>query len=291
MPVLAASGAATREACARPERIFAVDGVTGHLVELEGCAALASIVEVGEVDAGDWRTARQVLATGDDTVTVVYALTGDGRLEARRQDAPGAPLGAPVEVGAGVDWSRFRSVVVPRRGFLWGDGADVRAFRHLGWDEGGATVVEGPVVFPSRGGWAALGDLELTGMDVLGRAEAVFMGTHWRIWRRVDGGPHAYPNGGIPSPLSGAVPSLYAVTGGGVASLRQPAHAPSSPDTSYNCPVNPNRWQVAASLPGDWWLVVVPQRRTTTDEWPVVRPWPVGEKIECPDGVNPYEWQ
>jgi hypothetical protein len=292
VPGFAASGAVAEPVCATPERIFAVDGTTGHLVELEECPT--AVVEVGEVDAGDWRTARQVVATGDDTVTVVYTLTEDGRLESRRQDAPGAALGAPVEVGVGIDWSQFRSVVVPRRGFLWADGADVRTFRHVDWDNGGATLVEGPVAFPSRGGWPALGDLMLTGMDSRGRAEAVFMSTHWRIWKDVGGGPHAYPNGRLPNwRLSGDAFSLYTVIGGGVARLHQPFRKPVPPEPSYSsCVVNARSWEVRASLPGDWSLVVAPERAgVTVGEWPVVAEWPRSGAGHCPPGIGPYEWQ
>lgn len=287
VPGHAASGVAVEPACARPERIFAVRGTDGHLVELTACPE--SIVEVGEVDAGDWRAARQVIATGDGTVTVVYTLTGDGRLEARRQDAPGATLGAPVEVGADVDWSRFRSVVVPRRGFLWADGLDVRAFRHVGWDSGGTGVVEGPVVFPSRSGRPALGELTLTGMDGAGRAEAVYLTSHMRVWRGRFGDAVAYANGALPgSGLTGVGYALYTVAFGDVARL----HHPADKDHDSSCVVNSNRWQVRARLPGDWSLVVAPQRdAANTDGWPVVTAWPSSGAGNCPDDVTPYEWQ
>jgi hypothetical protein len=284
-PVTAAAG------CAAPQAIFAVSGATGHLVELASCPD--AITEVAEVDTGDWRTSSRIFATGDETVTVVYRVTADGGLEARRQPASGAPLEAPVEVGAGIDWSAFRTVVVPRRGYLWADDGEVRAFRHDGWATGGTAVVEGPVAFASRGGQPATGEMVLTGMGPTGVAEAIHGNRHVRVWREGTDSLSAWYSGGIEPGATGTESRLFGVTWyGSVASYTQP------PDTSpdnVNCPVNSLPWQVSTSLPGDWSALAVPQRLATGGDWPVVPAQiPASPKypIKCPYGVEePYQWQ
>jgi hypothetical protein len=235
-----------------------------------------------------------VVAAADGAVTVVYAVTEDGRLEARRQDAPGSTLDSPVQVGAGLDWSSFQTFLVPRVGFLWAGSADVRTFRHVGWADGGETLVEGPVAFASPNGWPALGELVLTGLDGNGRAEAIFASTHWRVWLQSDGRPVAYSSGHlpvhVPTALGGREGGLYAVVDGAVARLRQPPHPPIPPELKYTCKANPKGWQIATSLPGGWSTVVVPERASTTEEWPFVAPLRNGIG-RCPDDVSPYEWQ
>lgn len=282
----ASSGVAAPDGCEPAEAIFAVRGSNGHLVELESCPD--ALTEVGEVDTGDWRSASRILATGDGTVTVVYQVTADGRLEARRQAAPGAPLEAPVEVGAGIDWSRFRTVLVPRQGYLWADDGTVRTFRHEGWATGGGDVVEGPPVFAARGGGPGTGDLELTGLGPGGRAEAYFAGTHWLVWRGDDGLMAARASGRIPHGAAGAEwrPGLFLAADGAVSRLTQPLYK--GPD-SVGCPANPMSWQVRTRLPGDWWFGVVVPQRTASPTWPgIARPPSSGK---CPPGTEPYQWQ
>jgi hypothetical protein len=295
---LAAPADAAPEGCAAPEQLFAVDGGTGHLSELEACESPASIAVVGVVDRGDWRSADRVFAAGSGAVTVVYAVTGDGRLEARRQDAPGADLGPPVQVGAGIDWARFRAIIVPGPGYLVADDGAVRTFRHVDWAAGGSAVVEGPPLLARPGDFPDLGELLLTGLGAGGHAEAFFAGSHWRIWRR-GGQPIAYPNGAIPADVrlfvTGSEPALYGVTdGGAVVRLRHQPHPPPAPGRSYICPFNPKPWRAASSLPGGWSAVVVPRRAAATGEWPAVAAfptWPDPSTWTCPDGVGPYKWQ
>ncbi|NUT93949.1 MAG: hypothetical protein HOY78_18205 [Saccharothrix sp.] len=297
---LGVSGAASVEECANPKRFFAVKADTGHLAELRWCTLPKSITEVGEVDGGDWRTAGLLFATGNGTVTVVYAVTADGRLEARRQDSPGAPLGTSVEVGVGIDWSRFDTVVVPRRGFLWAGNEDVRAFRHVDWATGGATLVEGPPVFTRRDEWPTTGDLLLTGFSSFGWAEARYAGTHWRVWRDGAGLPVAYPSGRTPYGMKGTEADPYTIRSGTIYRLVQPLYDKNSPVNYSNCLVNTKDWQIAAELPGGWAEVVVPQSTPLADglpaagEWPEVGPKPAaGSRFggPCPPGVTPYEWQ
>jgi hypothetical protein len=289
---LAGPVGAAATACAAPERIFAVDAGTGHLSELQACPDPASITVVGEVDAGDWRSARRILAAADGAATVLYSVTADGRLEARRQAAPGAALSAPTQVGAGIDWSRFRQVVSPGAGYLVADEYQaVRTFRHLDWATGGGTLVEGPQLLEPHGAWPTLGDLELTGLGARGYAEAFFMDQHWRVWRGSDGRPIAYPSGAIPRNVrifvTGSEPGLYGISAGAVVRLKQAAW-------SGYCPFNTKPWRVANSLPGAWSGVVVPQRAQVTGDWPAVADyptWPDPQYWTCPDGIGPYQWQ
>jgi hypothetical protein len=280
--VAASPGAAAGD-CPVPRAVFAVNGSTGHLVELASCPD--TLTEVGEVDDGDWRTASRIFATGDDTVTVVYRITADGRLEAMRQTAPGAPLEAPVDVGAGIDWSRFRTVIVPRQGYLWADDGDVRAFRHEGWATGGTTLVEGPHVFESRDGMPALGELVLTGLSPAGHAEATFRGRHWLVWRN---GP-ALASGLLPFRATGTESGMYVSDGDEVSRLVQPLDK--RPD-NVRCPANGMPWRVRTTLSGDWWSggLAVPQRTVPDGEWPGIVTFPTWD-FRCPPGTDPYQWQ
>jgi hypothetical protein len=282
-----AAGPAAAADCDEPKPIYAVNGSNGYLYELASCPD--SLTEVGKVDSGDWRTSSRIFATGDVAVTVVYRITADGRLEARRQTASGAQLEAPVEVGAGIDWSRFRTVIVPRRGYLWADdGVDrtIRAFRHDGWATGGTAVVEGKPVINM---WPDVptGSPELIGLSTAGHAEAIGLHAHWRMWDRT-GDMYALTSGTTTSRLTGAEGTgLYAAEPGAVSELTQPYD-----DSTNNCPVNGVRWQVRTRLPGDWWSqVAVPQRTPSSTGWPAVKPFPT-VAFKCPPGTaEPYQWQ
>jgi hypothetical protein len=285
--------------CHRPRAVFTVDGSTGHLVELASCPR--SLTRVGVVDRGDWRTAKRILATGDARVTVVYRITADGRLEARRQRRSGARLEAPVEVGAGIDWARFRSVIVPRRGFLWADddrageegtggSGYLRAFRHEGWNTRGTEVVEHKPLYDTWPAMPAADSIELMGLTAAGYAEAVGAGGHWRLWVDSFGGLAALSSGGSAWHLAGTEGSgVYAAEPGAVLELTQP---PDTRPENVDCPGNGMRWQVRRSLPGYWWpALAVPQRLPSTTEWPELAPLPA-EGYQCPPGTaQPYQWQ
>lgn len=291
---LAGPVGAAADVCAAPERIFAVDAGTGHLTELEACLDPAAITVVGEVDTGDWRSFRRLLAVADGVTTVVYAVTAEGGLEARRQDAPGAALGPPVEVGAGIDWTRFRALVSTGGGYLMADDRQsVRTFRHVDWATGGSAVAEGPLLFLPFNDWPAVGDLTLTGLGQRTHAEAIYGNLLWRVWRNSNGWMRAYSSGGLPhdvqlsGTLTGSEPGLYGVMAGAVVRLTQ------EPWPGY-CPWNPNSWQVRVSLPGGWSAVVVPQRAQRTDP-PGVGGFPSGppkgRSWTCPHEGDPYQWQ
>lgn len=288
------SGATPGAACADPSRLFAVDADTGVLAELQACSDPAGIVEVAEVDAGDWRGAQHVFAVEDGAVTVVYAVTADGRLEARRQDAPAGPLDPPVQVGASVDWSSFQSVVPSAPGYLVGNGHRARTFRHVDWAAGGTAVVEGPPLFTPLGEWPTLGDLHLTAVRDGGYAEAFFASTHFRVWSQAGGRPIAYPSGAISSgvdAVTGSEPTLYGIRGGAVVQLDQPPHPPPWGTKFYLCPFNTMSWRVTAELPGRWIRVVAPVRGEATGTGPAVGSYPYWPTNTCPQGIGPYEWQ
>jgi hypothetical protein len=298
------SAASADDVCAAPERLFAVEGDTGHLSEVEACPETGSMSVVAEVDTGYWGYPLRVFAAAAGPVTVVYAVTADGRLQARRQDAPGLPLGSPVDVGAGVDWTASW-VFSPGPGFVALSGHDARVFRHVGWDSGGENVVEGPPLIDHYGDWPATGDISLIGLRHGGPASGFFMSHHWRITRN-EGRMLAWPSGAINREIhsvTGAEPTLYGVRQGAVVRLAQPR------SSEYpTCHFNPNSWSVVGSLPGDWRYVVAPARTAVTGDWPVMagranpfparasvaqvtsaRPPPTGP--QCPDNIGPYKWQ
>lgn len=303
------AGVAADDACAAPERLFAVDRDTGHLSELSSCPATGAMAVVAEVDTGDWRYPSRSFAAAAGPVTVLYTVTADGHLQARRQDAPGLPLGPPVEVGANVDWSGTWAIS-PGPGFVAISGLDVRLFRHVGWDTGGQYVVEGPPLLGHYSEWAGgTGDIDLIGMHGSGRASGYYLNQHWRIWRGSNGWMVAWPSGVINPDIrgvTGAEPTLYGVqwSSGAVVRLTQPRSV-EYPD----CPGNPESWTEVTSLPGNWSAVVVPERATVAGDWPVIaarpgsasgrasvaaasKPVPPGPlPSRCPPGSDPYKWQ
>jgi len=142
-------------ACGPPaQRLYAVDAHSGHLAELELCADRGGFLPATDVDGGDWRAYRDVFAAADGAATVVYAVTQDGQLWWRRQETPGAPLGAPVRVGD-ADWSPSGEVLASRPGVIHTvpphDGS-VATFEHQDWASGGGTVVpDEPLFWRFRG--------------------------------------------------------------------------------------------------------------------------------------------
>jgi len=284
-----AAPASAQSDCAGAPTVFAVDATNGHLAELALCPE--AVTRGTEVDAGDWRVYRQIVAVRDFEAVVLYAVTADGQLLWRRQDAAGAPLSPPVRVGASVDWSQFASIFAAAGGYLGAVEAGgtpsraVRMYRHDGWTVGDAAMSEAaPILAPFVGP-------PLTGLVWGLRAESNIGGLHFRVWRRT-GAPWAdvwYLNGRLPAGLYNAVgiePSLYAVDSGGeVVLMRQPPLPPKLPV----CNLTPQLdWRIVARSTGGYGSVIAPARGGGWDATPVpLAPPPAS----CPADIGPYEWQ
>jgi hypothetical protein len=285
-----AAGAAADESCAGLTQLFAVAADTGELIELAGCASPASIAVVGRVDAGDWRTARHVFAANSGPVTVVYAVTTDGRLEARRQDGPGQPLGQPVQVESKIDWSGFTSLVAAGPGYLVGqDRVGVQQYRHVGWSTGGTAARPGPMFF-AQDTPEPLDLMTLTAARPGQPVSALFRESAVLIWRTAAGMSVSRHDGHLPA--ARVVPAgalLYGIADGAVVQLSHPLPSP-----EYNCPFNSSPWQATVSLPGGWARVVAPVGGLVAGAWPDVPDIPPSSptgEIKCPDPTAPYEWQ
>jgi hypothetical protein len=291
-----AEGGAGQGQCAESEWILAVDARTGHLAEMESCHVLGEFGPAADLDTGDWRQYRHVFATRTGTVLVLYAVTAEGRLWSWRQDAPGAPLGAPVRVGADVDWSRFGFVFAPHPGalhagpVLTNQGAGiagtgpVRTFEHVDADAGGAVVRELAPLF------TAFHRSPMTAARWGAHGEANTQGQHFRIWwlrpgiARFDDGWAA--SGSLPRSVTrvvGTEPRLYGVESGSVVMLRQAR--PDDPE----CPLRNNLdWREESKSGGAYERVVVPAVQAAPSPEPRLGRPNFG--INCVP-LAPYEWQ
>ena len=244
--------------CAEEQPLFAVDASTGHLVELTACPSDATIGPAVEVDGGDWRSYLRVFGTHDATAVVLYMVTEKGALLSRRQDAPRAALGPPVQVGASIDWSGFDSVFAGPPGYLYAVEhlGPVRAFRHAAWSTGGSILFE-ELPLLSR----ALGR-PMTAVTWGAFGESIHGNVHFRIWRNPDypefgdRDDAVFSSGWIQHDVSGVVgvePWLYGIdVGGDLVLLDQD---PGDPDSQCG---NENPWIVVARSSGEYARVVAP---------------------------------
>ncbi len=286
-------------ACGGPpaQRLYAVDAGSGHLAELGLCADGSGFMPAAEVDGADWRAYRDVFAATDGAATVVYAVTGDGQLWWRRQEAPGAPLGAPLRVRAegDWDWSQSREVLASSPGViqavpLHGGPIVLRTFDQPGWATGDATVVEDEPLFLRFTGPS------MTALHPGSFAEGNELGDHFRIWHRDELRDAWYFSGTLPSGVTGvagAEPSLYGVNAAGhVVLLAQPPHPPLL-GHAWDCPrQNTMSWQVAAESAGSYARVVIPVSGPAGSGPPSVALTPPGRN--CPNhgpASVPVEWQ
>jgi hypothetical protein len=202
---------AAAEDCQGGARLYAVDSQSGHLSEVASCSAQADFVPT-EVDAGDWRPYRDVVAVRDGTATVIYALASDGELWWRRQATAGAQFGVPVRIGAAVDWSRYHSLLVSQPGYIHGIPSDpgvaggvVRTFRHQGWASGGGSVSEDQPLLSGFGGPS------ITSVRWASFAETNVGPYHFRIWRKRPDSLDAvsFRSGSFPAGVTGVVGAEY----------------------------------------------------------------------------------
>ncbi len=260
-------------------RVFAVDAETGRLGEIQACPAGKSwqFGPVVDVDSGDWRAYSQVFGAYDGTVVLLYAVTANGDLWWRRQEAPGAALGAPVRAGA--DWSH-NVVFVARPGYLAaGDfGGPVHLFRH-----NGSTLTEAGVLFTLLHGPA------ITGL-AQNHAVGNWGGIEYRVWRVPGSATHDdvwYPSGQLPAgvhDVTGDGTLLYGVDSAGLVLLTQ---------KQLPCRVaNRMDWRVSARAPGRFSRVIAPVGGDTA---PSVAPPPRTDPRLTPicggDIDRPWEWQ
>jgi len=276
--------------CDGSARVFAVDAGTGQLAEIRPCL-VDRVWKFGPavtVDRADWRLYEAVFAVYDGDAAVLYAVTATGELWWRRQDAPGAAMGAPRRIAEDIQW-RHNVVFAAGPGYLaLGDyGTPVRIFRHDGWTTGGTAVTADGVLFTTFHGpvITALGP---------GYAVGTWEGVDYRVWRLPDqaGNTHDdawYRSGSLPAGVSGATGDgivLYGVNaGGGVVLLTQRRNA------TVCRLANRADWRVSAQAPGHFGRVVVPVAAGTL---PSVAPPPrVGPRPICGIGtdLNPWEWQ
>ncbi|GIF64289.1 hypothetical protein Ais01nite_23240 [Asanoa ishikariensis] len=300
--VLALAGAAAvtsparAAGCVDATRVFAVDGGTGRLVELNSCRSTPALGPGVEVDSADWRAYRLVTGVFDGNAAVLYAVTADGRLQWRRQPSPGAAFGAPTSVGSSIDWSQFSSVFAPAVGYLHtvGPYGPVRTFRHDGWATGAGPVSE---IDPLLGNFAGP---SMSAAAWGAYAEGNESGHHFRIWR-VPGYPNSkeyadawYVSGRLPSgvtSVAGAEPELYAVDGAGrVVRLKQPPPWSPGPKRNWDCArQNKQTWSVVTTSPNAGYAsVVVPLSHSFTPPAGLNTPH-FGE--DCDPIDDPWEWQ
>jgi hypothetical protein len=286
-PVAAGTG------CPGAFQLYAVDSRSGHLSEVAHCLAQGGFVST-EVDAGDWRPYRDVLAIRDGTATVIYALASDGELWWRRQEAAGARLGVPVRIGAAIDWSRFRSLFVSQSGYLHGieaasgvTGGVVRTFRHPGWASGGGSVSEDQPLLTSFAGPS------ITSVRWGSFAETNTGSHHLRIWRKRSDSLDAvsFRSGSFPAGVAGVVGAehegaLYGVNGvGHIVRLEQ------STKWMICDRVLDTLWRVTAESGESFARVVVPLGPFFGDAPPSVGVDPGGGLRDCPQDSVPWEWQ
>jgi hypothetical protein len=275
--------------CARPTPLFAVERDTGHLAEVPYCPG-AGFLAPHEVDTGDWRTAGAMVAATDGAITVLYTVTPAGELWWRRLET-GDRLGAPVRIGAGIDWSRYSSLFVSKPGFLHGiSDQAVDSFAHPGWVTGDAEVTpEAPLLDTYDGASMSA----LTAPVSFGEANSARF--HYRIWRRGPANGFSFPgvfyySGPLPAVASvtGAEPVLFAITPAGqLTSLTQmPWSKP-----KFCALGNQNPWQITESSAGTYTRVIAAAGGATTGTPPAVAPWPANPGNSCPSYGVPYEWQ
>jgi outer membrane protein assembly factor BamB len=93
----------TYRSCVDSARIFAVDALTGHLIEIESCRDTYEFEAPAEVDTGEWRRYQHIFATNGPTGLMLYAVDAGGGLLAWRQEAPGRLLGTPIRIGTSIN--------------------------------------------------------------------------------------------------------------------------------------------------------------------------------------------
>ncbi|MEV4313854.1 hypothetical protein [Actinocrispum sp. NPDC049592] len=266
-------------------RVFAVDAKTGHLAEVQVCPAGTSwpadtswqLGSVVTVDSGDWRAYSKVFGAYDGAAVVVYAVTANGELWWRRQETPGAALGAPVRAGSG--WSH-NVVFAARPGYLAaGDfGGPVHLFRHNGntLTEDGVlfTLLHGPVIT------ALAKDYAVGNWD----------GMEYRVWREPGSATHDdvwYPSGQLPEgvhDVTGDGTLLYGVDSSGLVLLTQ---------TQFPCrAANRTDWRPSSGVAGQYSRLIAP---VGGDAAPSVASPPPGDprlvRI-CGGSIDrPWEWQ
>jgi hypothetical protein len=279
--------------CPDPSRVLAVDAANGHLMELETCGSVPRLGEPTEVDIGDWRGYLHLLAVRDGAATVLYAVTANGELWWRRQESAGTAFSAPVRIGASIDWSQYRSLIVSGAGYLSGlNGGVMHTFVHSGWASGGAELSEeaqplfldfaGPSITAVRGAGSF--------------AEGNELGAHFRIWRTPRRHPEDrwYMSGGLPAGLTGvagAEPTLFALNAAGhLVLLRQQRPHPRPPRKYWECQrYIPTPWDVAAESADGYSRIIVPVDRASGA--PAVAPVPLSGDDDCDPEIEPYEWQ
>jgi hypothetical protein len=249
---------AAPECAEQQQPLFAVDASTGHLMEMTACPSDAAIGPAGEVDGDDWRNYPRVFGTHDGTTVVLYMVTDRGALLSRRQDAPYAAFGPPVQVGAAIDWSGFGSVFAGPPGYLYAaeHPGPVRAFRHGGWFTGGSMLFEELPLLSRATGWP------MTAVTWGAFGESIRGNVHARIWRNPDypefsdSDDLGFSSGWIQHDVSGVVgvePWLYGIdVAGDVVLLDQD---PDDPDSRCG---NENPWIVVARSSGEYARVVAP---------------------------------
>jgi hypothetical protein len=272
-------------------RLFAVDSTSGHLVEIPMCSGFGT---PREANTEDWRTYTSVFAVRENAMVALYTVSPAGELWWRRQDVPGGALGAPVRVGASVNWHR-QAVFAPYPGYVIvsGGSATVEVYRHQGWATGDPDVSTAPPLFSRSSG------LPITGM-ASGFAVGVWGIWVYRIARTAEPSPGGYDEfwtrkGILPTGVTGVVNdthSLYGLSASGeVVSIWAQSQCECDPLTANG----QRTWTVTGTVPGQYSRVILPLT-TGSGALPQVNPPPCAVR-PLPDecrldlGESPWEWQ